>query len=589
MAWMSQLAELPFDWPPPPPTDWPALLAKVAATPTWKKLVRKAYWRHLKRESVAWQTEDLQLNILKELTAQGLTLQATEELPPLVEFPCDCCDRTFDTQQKLAVHRLKSHQIQSDERAFIQSTVCPGCLVDHWTTRRLQQHLRCRSNGCYDRLQGVRPAEPTVHISLPDHLKGVKRLPARRIHHGPPRPTKQTRLRQELQSAISNCYDLGLANGAWLKPADHSILHARLCLHFRGCFECAVQQNDYTELMERCVNIPSHLEASDALIACSLDAWGTELLSSLSPEDPVRAWLLEMLQDLGTTPTRQREAALRQQLDDLLNPEQPIADAPHAAPPRPRDHRHDLPNGFLQAELREAARLRQEGHYAPGPRPHPNLQYGLVVHLYSGRRRHGDFQHWAEHLARTKQMPICIISIDTAIDSAMNVHHDRLWTTLLQAGRTGHIRGLLLGPPCETWSSARFHLLAHGTGPRPLRTRSRPWGLDQLRYPELEQLGVGSDLFLRGLWLSILVAFAQGAVILEHPAPPFDEGHPTIWATWVVQLLRTYCPWFQLLVIQQWKLGSAANKPTGLLFANCDLPAWIRANELHHLPPPQIS
>ena len=589
LTWMSQLIELPFQWPPALPIDWPAILSKLAAAQRWKNSVRKAYWRHLKRESVAWQTEDLQLCIAKELQMQGLCLQPDETLPPPQDFPCECCDRVFDTQQKLAVHRLKSHQIQSDERAFIQSTVCPGCLVDHWTTRRLQQHLRHRANGCFDKLQGVRPPEPTVHISLPEHLKGVKRLPARRIHHGPLRPSKELRLCREVQTALSNCYDLGLANGAWLKPDDHSILHARLCLHFRSCWDRAEQKSDHSDLMEDCVNVPSHLEASEAIIACSLDAWGTEQLALLPRNSPGHLALHELLQDLGTTPTRLQEATLRQQLDDLINSVQPTVDDPGVAIPRPRDHRHAMINGFLLAEQREAARLRQSGTFTQGPRPNPKLEYALVVHLYSGRRRHGDFQHWAEHFAATKSLCICVLSIDTAIDPAMNVHHANLWTTLLDAGRAGHIRGLLLGPPCETWSSARFHKLEHGTGPRPLRDRSRPWGLDLLRFPELEQLGVGSDLFLRGLWLSILVAFAHGAVILEHPAPPFDESYPTIWATWVIQSLRTYCPWFDLLVIQQWKLGSAANKPTGLMYANCRLPEWVRANELPHLPPPQIS
>ena len=586
LTWMHELVDLPFAWPPSQPIDWPVIFDHVATSTTWKKLVRKAFWRHLKRESVAWQTEDLQLSILRELEGQGLHLDPDDNLPPPREFPCDLCDRVFDAPQKLAVHKLKSHQIESDERAFIQSTVCPGCLTDHWTTRRLQQHLRHRANGCYDRLYGVRPAEPTVHITLPDHLKGVKRLPARRIHYGPLRPTKETRTHRELMSAISHCYDLGLSNGAWLRPADHSILHARLCLHFRSCWERACQSQEFDALLEQCVDIPSHLESTDAIVACSLDAWGHDLLLTLDEDAPGSSCLQELLHDLGTTPTRQQEASLRQQLDDLLNPE-PAPAVPQEAVQRPRDHRHPLVNGFAQAMLREEARLRQHGRFDPGPRPHPKTQFGLVVHLYSGRRRRGDFQHWAEHFAAAKNISICVISIDTAIDPAMNVHDNHLWSTLIQAGREGYILGLLLGPPCETWSSARFHRLEDGTGPRPLRSRARPWGLDRLRFPELEQLGVGSDLFLRGLWLCILVAFAHGAVILEHPALPADPGHPSIWATWVVHLLRTYCPWFQLLEFQQWKLGAAAIKPTGLLFANCSLPEWIHANELPHRLPPQ--
>ena len=588
LNWMSELVDLPFEWPTPSPLDWSPILQAIVSAPNWKSLVRRAYWRHLKRESVAWQTETLHLNILSELEEQGLKLDPAETLVPLEAHPCDHCDRVFDSNQKLAVHRLKSHHIESDERAFIQSTVCPGCLVDHWTTRRLQQHLRHRANGCFDRLCGARPAEPTVHISLPEHLKGVKRLPARRLHHGPLRPTKQIRLLKALQAEISRCYDLGLANGAWLRSEDHAILHARLCLHFNGCWESCAQQH-YEDLFEKCIQAPSHLEAGDANLACSLDTWGQDLLASLSPDHAGYSPLRALLADLGTAHTRQWEATLRQQLDDLNHPVHDEEVAPRAAPPQSRDHRHPIDNGFTAAMRREQARARQTGTFEPSPRPNPQYQFGMIVHLYSGRRRHGDFQHWAEHFAASRGLHLCVISVDTAIDPAMNVHCPDLWSTLLRAGRAGHILGLLLGPPCETWSSARFHRLEGDRGPRPLRSRERPWGLDGLRFPELEQLGVGSDLLLRGLWLSILVAFAHGAVVLEHPAPPFDASHPTIWATFVLQLLRTFCPWFHLMIIEQWRLGAIATKPTGLLYANCKLPTWIKANEATHLTPPSTS
>ena len=314
-----------------------------------------------------------------------------------------------------------------------------------------------------------------------------------------------------------------------------------------------------------------------------MQAW----LASLPVDAPGHSALQELLHDLGTTPTRLKEASLRQQLDALLHFEPDTAATPHEVVHRQRDHRHALVNGFELAMAREEARLRQSGHFESGPRPSLRYRFGLVVHLYSGRRRRGDFQQWAEHYAAQRGLTLCFLSIDTAINSAMNVHDARLWSTLLDAAKGGYILGLLLGPPCETWSSARFHRLDAGTGPRPLRSRAQPWGIDGLRYPEMEQLGVGSDLFLRGLWLCILVAFAHGAVILEHPAPPMDVTHPSIWSTWVIQLLLTHCPWFQLLVFQQWKLGASANKPTGLLFANCGLPTAIKANELPHLLPPR--
>ena len=57
----------------------------------------------------------------------------------------------------------------------------------------------------------------------------------------------------------------------------------------------------------------------------------------------------------------------------------------------------------------------------------------------------------------------------------------------MDAARSGRLLGLLLGPPCETWSSARHETQYDEDGmalcgPRPLRDAENCWGIDMLSF-----------------------------------------------------------------------------------------------------------
>lgn len=134
-----------------------------------------------------------------------------------------------------------------------------------------------------------------------------------------------------------------------------------------------------------------------------------------------------------------------------------------------------------------------------------------------------------------------VLSVDTAIDESMIVLSADLWAFLINVARAGRLRALLLGPPCETWSAARFVQIASTSGrrpPRPLRLTSSIWGLEGLSSRELLQVSVGNTLLLRGLWLAVTVALHKGAVILEHPMMPLEPHKPSIWRT--AMILRAY-------------------------------------------------
>ena len=60
-------------------------------------------------------------------------------------------------------------------------------------------------------------------------------------------------------------------------------------------------------------------------------------------------------------------------------------------------------------------------------------------------------------IAEFKDLHIRVLSIDTAVDERLDVHDQKLWSFLMQIAREGRVLGLIQGPPCETWTSARHH------------------------------------------------------------------------------------------------------------------------------------
>lgn len=213
------------------------------------------------------------------------------------------------------------------------------------------------------------------------------------------------------------------------------------------------------------------------------------------------------------------------------------------------------------------------------PHTHPCPRYKtlndiptfLVAHLFSGRRRTGDF-HCALHcLAEARNWRVIILSLDTAIsvDFGNLMKHTVSWSTLEAIYLSGRIAATLCGPPCETYSEARFtekpvDIEGGGRWPRPLRSAARLFGLEGLAMKEMRQCSVGSAFFLQCIWVLCIHITRGGIFVAEHPAPPLDDSRPSIWTSAVVQMLLDL-PDLILHCIAQYKWGATAVKPTGLL------------------------
>jgi hypothetical protein len=109
-----------------------------------------------------------------------------------------------------------------------------------------------------------------------------------------------------------------------------------------------------------------------------------------------------------------------------------------------------------------------------GPMP-AVLRVIYVAHLFSGMRRTGDFEDYLTQLGREHGAVVIVASIDLAISDDYDLKVEEKREAILDQARSGHWRGCLAGPPCGTFSRARYNYDL--PGPPRLRRRDRIRGL----------------------------------------------------------------------------------------------------------------
>ena len=195
----------------------------------------------------------------------------------------------------------------------------------------------------------------------------------------------------------------------------------------------------------------------------------------------------------------------------------------------------------------------------PVPRPiAEGKKFALL--LFAGHRRIGDMACWLDWDASIQPVPI-----DLAIHEVHgDVAQGGLWERLIRTGRvvSGHA-----GPPCETYTLARWLPNEGKVFPRPLRDALEPWGMRNRTVPEVHQCEVGTYLMVQALRLLLLIYCFGGSFSLEHPRGP--ETAEVQWSIWhsafVKELLNL--PMVEIISFLQGPLGRPYPKPTRLLVA----------------------
>lgn len=603
LKWLAKFHDLPFEIP----TDragWITTWSALRECKPWKKWISRAVAKHLEQEKIAFEIQYYHQHIRSELEAAGMKLAPLSlDAPEPTSIHCASCSASFSTVQQLALHEFRIHQKRSAESYLVQSEVCAGCLRTFHTTFRVTQHLRYRGNQCWDRLHGARPPADPVQVHLPEHLKGVSRLPAVRRHHGPLRPTSRQRELLRVRREIDTVWNDGWPDFAWWDVTLNPPLVDQCNRAFDGClcswFDGAYQ--DVASFHNLFFGLMFSFDIPEFHAARLFIHWSETCFADFVPnEDQLEHMavldeaIMSLLEDLHIWKLRLRYHQL-QQLRHLEQEEEPTVKLPQQEPQKRKARLHSFDLGFEAMKEEELQRRTWRMTSRPCRSAAPVQGPYFIVHLYAGRRRDADFHHYMnEFIANCPHdwaSSIWVISLDTAIDSSMNVHSAKLWTWLLDTAREGRILGYLLGPPCETWSSARHEPTIDETGailrgPRPLRSADSCWGIAELGLRELQQLSVGSCLLLRGIWLCIPVALTGGAVMLEHPAPPFQEDRASVFRTGIITLLLRDGWLFRRHTFQQWRHGSEGVKPTTLLFANNRIPEVLEEHALKGITKP---
>ena len=171
-----------------------------------------------------------------------------------------------------------------------------------------------------------------------------------------------------------------------------------------------------------------------------------------------------------------------------------------------------------------------------------------------------------------------VLLIDLAISKNHDVGDPRLIGTILSWIAQGAISGILIAPPCETWSEARWLPTECDTDSRPLRTAIDPFGLQSLTLREWEQIQVSS--FLLFVTFRILLAAAMKAVpaLLEHPREPKRQDRASIWRLPWMQFLKHHCGLEQHLI---WQAEYGADVPKSTHIGTLHLPAFRRIMRQH--------
>ena len=191
------------------------------------------------------------------------------------------------------------------------------------------------------------------------------------------------------------------------------------------------------------------------------------------------------------------------------------------------------------------------------------VQDPIFLYVFSGRRRPGDYQGHLEAFLHTHHLQGRVLMIDLALSEAHDVGNERLEQLLVNWIRQGFVSGLLIAPPCEMWSEARYLHCDEPGHPRPVRSAMDPFGIPNLQIRELEQVTISSFLLFVTLRLLFAAAVSQVPAILEHPAESKKGSRAAIWKL----------PWLQFMAqmgymtkhrIWQAEFGGVSVKPTDL-------------------------
>lgn len=481
----------------------------------WRRLVRRACEHAIQQRRKSWLVRRFYVELVGIFRAfydyephAHMMDSAQSEI-----YGCLSCQKLCRSRAGEAAHFFRAHQQVATRRLLSDSTVCPSCLKEYHTMKKLVAHLYY-GKACRQLLQSRNykcSLQPGAGSNVDEELnKQHDRLLPPLQAEGP----KQLppRLREELEV-----------------DGDLHMFFMETFID-REIFEEVIQ--DFRD------------EARRRPISWTMWTSTLRYFIDTLEENDVAKWNLPI-------------GAACAQLEVLLEP------GTWGFSSKSPGVQATL--GELEQECRDVAAT--EWPHRPEP-ARPFGRHRVFLHLFSGRRRVGDVQYFMEHMPVPDSYVLHIVSMDLMVDKiwgdAMATGTRRYW---LKAAQDGFIAAFLAGPPCETWSKARGRRVGNRRGPRIVREALQLWGLSCLSLKEVEQVITGNELLTFTLLMAGYVACTGGSGVVEHPAEPEDPQAAAIWKL-PAMLALMQLPGVERLRISQGLFGAPTPKPTDLLAIN---------------------
>ena len=503
---------------PPPREDFEPWERIIQCYPSyWKRLIRRSGEHDIHQHAIVHDVCASHRNIVKQLEMQGrvekpIKPQTAED--PTV-FGCMTCGTSCKTKAGEGAHMFRCHGNYNYVRSLYDSSTCGYCLKHYKTPVRLGAHLK-HSTVCRRGLLNRGVVGPPIPGA---GSCGERTLEAQRDY---PLPHQQCAgpLQQAAHGDDFPSYSVALS----LDIVDHifdseDVPSTELMRQLQGVIRRSAVSWTTCRLTLRQIQgelVPHDFET----LPISYDVY-RETINAL--QDPT-SW--DFLCGTGLT-THDEVSECIGDYDEIF-----AADCP----------------------WRRTTQV---------PRVFGRHRYFL--HCFSGRRRHGDLEHYMRCVEPPEGITLHVISLDIVIDNELgDLLRKESRSYWLHAIAQQWVIGLLCGPPCETWSRARGKLIKGRKGPRVVRSREAPWGKSSLGIREAKQVLFGNTLLLFCLEAFVGLLLNGGCSLIEHPSCPEDSTLVSIWRLPIIYFLLGL-PEVQLLEVMQGFHGAASAKPTALL------------------------
>ena len=396
---------------------------------------------------------------------------------------CSICNSNFDIVQKLKLHKYRVHGIKHPLRCHIVGNSCLCCLKYFHTRNRVLHHLKHPSKHCHKKLLELPPFITKEKSEELDALKNLRHKKARKSGQ----PEHFVRLLffilpgpLEAWAAVAQ-QELQLRQEAELSRHQFpETIRERL-------IKQGTKQKGLCQLFEAIIAAANYDTTADEVYSTFLDAAYSEpqltqdvIASAIywynqrepicfaQAEDGFGQFLDTLIKECDTNPFQPQEQCSSK---DSTARRSKASKQPVATSIEEHDVQHHL---FIttRVEVSGIAAIPDFIAYL--------MPTYIVLHLFSGRKRHNDLQAQLEYITAHRKFTIITLSLDLAVHEVYSNLADKAilqhWITQV---RNRLVIGIVAGPPCKTWSAARHNQL-YNNSPPPLRSEQFPWGLDKL-------------------------------------------------------------------------------------------------------------